>query len=259
MRVRRLATALIALVATFALAACGSGSGGSGSDGGDRTTLTVLAAASLTDAFGDVRKAYEQNHPDIAVRFSFEGSQQIAAQVRQGAPADVVAMANQQTMDSITRYVDDPQTFATNRLAIVVGKGNPKHISGLADLARPDLTLILAAPSVPAGNYARQVLARAHVRVHPKSEATDVRAVLTPVRLGEADAGIVYATDIADAGGPQVQAVAIPRKQNVIATYPVAAVKDSAHPAQATAFAAWLQGTDARGILRDHGFGDARA
>ncbi|HEX6445101.1 MAG TPA: molybdate ABC transporter substrate-binding protein [Streptosporangiales bacterium] len=251
MRLRALAL-VVALAALLApVAACGK-SGGSGQA---KTTLTVLAAASLTNAFGEMKAAYAKDHPDVTLRFSFAGSQELAAQVRSGAPADVIATADEKTMTALSKYVVDPEPFVTNRLAIVVGKGNPKHITTLRDLARSDLKVVLAGPTVPAGRYARQILARAQVTVRPKSEPTDVRQVLTPVRLGEADAGIVYVTDIKDAGGSQVQAVSIPAKQNLIATYPVAAIKDSRHAAAAKAFAAWLRTEPATAILTEHGFG----
>lgn len=244
---------LAALVALLALlvpvAACGK------SKAEPTTTLTVLAAASLTDAFGEVQAAYAKDHPGVRLRFSFAGSQELAAQVRSGAPADVIATADEKTMAGLAKYVVSPKPFVTNRLAIVVGKGNPKHVTKLADLARKDVQVVLAGPTVPAGRYARQILARAKVTVHPVSEPTDVRQVLTPVRLGEADAGIVYVTDIRDAGGPDVQAVSIPAKQNLVATYPVAALKDSTHMSAAKAFAAWLRTKPATDILAKHGFG----
>lgn len=250
-------TRLVALAALLALlvpvSACGKSGGATGN--GRTTTLTVLAAASLTNAFGEMKAAYANDHPGVTLRFSFAGSQELAAQVRSGAPADVIATADEKTMDGLAEYVVNPKPFATNRLAIVVGKGNPKHVETLSDLSRPDLKVVLAGPTVPAGRYARQILGSAKVTVHPKSEPTDVRQVLTPVRLGEADAGIVYVTDIKDAGGPDVQAVPIPTKQNLVATYPVAAIKDSEHTDAAKAFAAWLRTKPATAVLTKHGFG----
>lgn len=246
--------ALVALVALLVpVAACGTS--GDATRQKRTTTLTVLAAASLTNAFDELQTAYAKDHPGVRLRFSFAGSQELAAQVRSGAPADVIATADEKTMSGLAQDVVSPKPFVTNRLAIVVGKGNPKHVTKLADLAHPGVTVVLAGPTVPAGRYAHQVLARARVTVHPKSEPTDVRQVLTPVRLGEADAGIVYVTDIKDAGGPDVQAVPIPPKQNLVATYPVATMKDSMHQAAAKAFAAWLRTKPATDILAKHGFG----
>lgn len=249
---RRAAGAVLALLALLVpLTACG----GDDPSTGEKTTVTVLAAASLTDAFGDVRTAYAGEAPDVTLRFSFAGSQELAAQVRAGSPADVIATADEKTMNGLADQVGDPQPFVTNRLAIVVGKGNPKKITGLADLADPKLKVVLAGPTVPAGRYARQILKKADVEVLPKSEATDVRQVVTPVRLGEADAGIVYATDIT-AAGDEVQAVAIPTEQNLVATYPIATIKGSKNADAANAFTTWMQTDDARDIFEKNGFGD---
>lgn len=246
---RRLTAVLLVTGLAGTLLGCGAGAQR------DQTTLTVLAAASLTGAFGDLRGAYQRRHPDTALRFSFAGSQELAAQVRQGAPADVLATADEPTMDRLSRYVRDPHPFATNRLAIAVQDGNPKRIARLADLSGGDVRVVLAGETVPAGRYARKALVRADVSVRPRSEPTDVRQVLTSVRLGEADAGIVYATDIADAGSGEVDAVPIPDGQNVAATYPVAALDDSEHAAQASRFATWLRSAAARKTLDEHGFG----
>lgn len=249
MNARALAAALAALALLLPATAC------AGQEEPEKTTLTVLAAASLTDAFKDAQKTYQKEHPDVRLRFSFAGSQELAAQVRQGSPADVIATADEKTMKGLDSYVKDPQPFVSNRLTIVVAKDNPKKIESLRDLARKDVRVVLAGSSVPAGRYARQALQDANVTVKPKSEPTDVRQVLTPVRLGEADAGIVYVTDVTDAGGPDVKGVPIPDDQNIIATYPAAAIKDSEHAKQSTAFANWLRGKQAQKILKDHGFG----
>lgn len=252
-RTRMVGAVLALLVLLVPLTACGGD--GAGNDGGEKTTVTVLAAASLTDAFGDVRTAYAAEASDVILKFSFAGSQELAAQVRAGSPADVIATADEKTMNGIADYVSGPEPFVTNRLAIVVGKGNPKKITGLADLAKPELKVVLAGPTVPAGRYARQILKKADVTVKPKSEATDVRQVITPVRLGEADAGIVYATDIT-AAGAEVEAVAIPTEQNLVATYPVATIKDSENADAASAFTSWLRGDDTKKIFEKNGFGD---
>lgn len=242
---------LAALVATTgllaALASCGQNTA--------ETELTVLAAASLTNAFGELRADYQRRHPDVTLRFSFAGSQQLAAQVREGSPADVIATADEPTMAGIDDYVGEPAAFASNRLTIAVPKGNPKNVRELADLADPDVRVVLAGPTVPVGRYARQILNRADVTVRPKSEPTDVRQVLTPLRLGEADAGIVYVTDVVEIGGKKLTAVPIPARQNTIATYPVATVADAAHPAAAKSLARWLRSERATDVLTEHGFG----
>lgn len=251
---RTLTATAVATALVLALGGCGR------SDEAAATTrLTVLAAASLTDAFGELRTEYQRQHPDVTLRFSFGGSQQLAAQVREGSPADVIATADEPTMTGIREYVGARKPFATNRLAIVVPKGNPKDVTELADLARPDVRVVLAGPTVPAGRYARQILDRADVTVRPKSEPTDVRQVLTPLRLGEADAGIVYVTDVTEAGGSELTSVSIPAKQNLVATYPVATVDDAAHPAEAKRFARWLRSEQANEVLAEHGFGEPGA
>lgn len=217
------------------------------------SSITVLAAASLNAAFTEAGAVYGKSHKDQTVKFSFAGSQELAAQVKQGVPADAIATADTKTMDGITAQVNSPQVFARNKLAIVVAPGNPKKITTLADLAKSDLTVVLAGPTVPVGRYAREALGKAGVAVKPKSEETDVKAVVTRVRMGEADAGIVYTTDI-KAGGDAVASVAIPDEFNVVATYPVAVIKDSKQQTPAAAFTQWLLTPEARQILEKHGF-----
>lgn len=217
------------------------------------STITVLAAASLTGAFNEMSTVYTKGHKDQAVKFSFAGSQELAAQVKQGAPADVIATADTKTMDGLTAQVHQPQVFAKNKLAIVVPPGNPKNITALADLAKSDLTVVLAGPTVPVGRYARDALAKAGVTVKPKSEEADVKAVVTRVRMGEADAGIVYTTDIAAAGNA-VAAVDIPDAANIVASYPVAVIKDGRKQGAANAFAQWLLTPEAQDVLKKYGF-----
>ena len=204
--------------------------------------VTVLAAASLTEAFGDLGRA----------TFSFAGSQQLVAQVEAGAPVDVVATADAEAMDRLVRagLVGEPRDFARNRLAIAVEPGNPKQITALADLDRDGLKVVLADPAVPAGRYTRQVLARAGVDVRPVSLELDVKAVARTVAAGEADAGLVYATDVA--AGARVD---VPDAVNVVATYPVAVVATSGKRAQAEAFVDRLLGPEGRAALAGRGFG----
>ncbi|UGQ09407.1 molybdate ABC transporter substrate-binding protein [Yinghuangia sp. ASG 101] len=217
------------------------------------STITVLAAASLTEAFNEASTVYTNNHKDQTVKFSFAGSQELAAQVKQGAPADVIATADTKTMDGLTGEVNAPQVFAANRLTIIVPAGNPKNVTSLADLARGDLTVVLAGPTVPVGRYARESLTKAGVDVKPKSEETDVKAVVTRVRMGEADAGIVYTTD-ASAAGKDVTSVEIPEQFNVVASYPVAVIKDSGKQGPANAFTRWLLTPEAQQVLAKYGF-----
>lgn len=245
MTMRRTALALAALVLA-PLTACGDTQPG-------HTDLTVLAAASLTDVFKQLGEAYEQDHPDSSIRFSFAGSQEVAAQVRQGAPADAVVTADTETMDDIRPDTNTPVTIATNRLTIATAPGNPKKITDIADLARPDLRTVLAAPEVPVGHYSREVLDRQSVTVTPVSQEPSVRAVLSKVELGEADAGLVYVTDTT-AAAKRVDTVDIPASQNITATYPAATLTSSSHPDEAAEFIDWLRSDQATRVLRAAGF-----
>jgi molybdate transport system substrate-binding protein len=253
--------AVIGALLCLPLAACGSSDQADGAPSGSPTaekakngpTLTVLAASSLTDAFRHARKQYEDRNPGVHIRFSFAGSQSLAAQVRQGAPADVLVTANTQTMRSVADRVEQPVTIASNRLTIVTEPGNPEHNPSLKDLTDPHLKVVLAAPEVPAGSYSEKILSRQHLDVHPVSLESDVRSVLTKVELGEADAGIVYVTD-AHAGGKKVSTVAIPAGKNAVAHYPAAVVKDARHPKEAAAFTRYLTSTAGFAFLADEGF-----
>lgn len=256
MRTLRRAAVPIAAVSVGALLLAGCGDDGkkdTKSAGTSPSTITVLAAASLTGAFNEASAVYSQGHKDQTVKFSFAGSQELAAQVKQGVPADVVATADTKTMDGLNGEVEPARVFAKNKLTIVVAPGNPKKITSLGDLARGDLTVVLAGPTVPVGRYAREALGKAGVEVRPKSEETDVKAVLTRVRMGEADAGIVYTTDAGSAGG-DVASVAIPEQFNVVASYPAAVLKGSKQPGPAKAFADWLLTPEAQQVLAKYGF-----
>lgn len=230
-----------------------SACGGSASSDTGGTTVTVLAASSLTTAAEDITTAYREAHPDVRLRFSLAGSQELASQVRQGVPADVVVTADEPTMQGLGDAVRKPVIVATNHLAIVVAAGNPKGITGLDDLARSDVVTVLAAPTVPVGRYARTVLESAGVEVTARSEEPDVKAVLTRVRLGDADAGIVYVTDIA-AAEDDVDGVEIPVDVNVVARYPAAFIADTQHEAEATDFVDWLVSTAGQDVLAKSGF-----
>ena len=250
-------TRLAAVVLLAALAATGCWGGrsapGTGSGTGSPTGITVFAAASLTAAFGKLGAEFTAANPGTRVTFNFAGSQALATQIQQGAPADVFASADTTTMGKVKHLVGAPQNFASNLLQIVVARGNPKGVKGLADLARSDLKVVLAAPAVPAGRYARQALAARHVTVKPVSLEVDVKAVVTKVSLGEADAGIVYVTDVTAAAG-RVQGVGIPHDQNVPATYPIAVVTASGHRSQARAFVDLVRGAQGQQVLRSYGF-----
>lgn len=254
---RRWAVSLAALAAALILTSCGDSDATAGADGrgGGQTKLTVLAASSLTDVFSTAGTAYTKGHPDTKVTFSFAGSQELAAQVRQGAPADVLVTADTATMTGLGSATGTPKALAKNRLVIAVGKGNAHQVKGLGDLARKDLKVILAAPEVPVGRYSRQVLDAQKITVHPVSQEPNVRAVLSKVELGEADAGIVYITDAATpAARDKVDTVTIPDAQNAIASYPAAVLSQSKHRSQADAFVRWLTSDQALGILLDAGY-----
>ncbi len=231
-------------------AGCG-GDGGGG--GGGQTEIKVFAAASLTAAFNKLGEDYAAANSGTRVTFNFAGSQALATQIRQGAPADVFASADVTNMDKVKDLVSLPQVFASNRLQIIVAAGNPKGVKGLADLARDDLKVVLAAPEVPAGKYAEQALDKAGVTVEPVSLEDNVKSAVGKVRLGEADAAIVYVTDVA-AGGDKVEGVDIPADQNVPATYPIATVKASTHQRQAQAFVDLVRSAQGQGVLQSFGF-----
>lgn len=217
--------------------------------------VTVLAAASLTEAFGDVRVALQARSPGLRVTYSFGGSQALVRQIEQGAPADVFASADTKTMQRLVDegLVEAPRTFAENRLEIVVGRGNPKHVAGLRDLGRADLRVVLADPSVPVGSYSRQALDRAGVTAHPRSLELDVKAVLAKVLAGEADAAIVYQSDVA-AAGASVTGVVVPAGENVVAEYPIAIVKRTTNRRAAEAFVDEVLGGPGREALQGRGF-----
>lgn len=254
MRVHALVAALVGALAVL-VAACGP-AGDEAAAAAPRGEVVVFAAASLTDAFTDVAAAFEEAHPDLAVATNFAGSNQLAAQITQGAPADVLASADQRQTEVV---VDaglaggTPEPFAATTLAVAVEPGNPLGIRELSDLTDPAVTLVLAAPDVPAGRYAAQVLAAAGVQVAPASEETDVRAVLAKVALGEADAGIVYRSDVV-AAGDDVQGVPIPAEANVTVTYPIVTLAEAPNPAGARAFVDFVRSEAGRAVLAEHGF-----
>lgn len=259
---RRTAAAVLTAALLVPLAACGSddkkdtgakASSSSSASGAPQADLTVLAAASLTDVFKTAGAAYEKENPGTKVTFSFAGSQELAAQVKQGAPADALVTADTKTMDGLKSDTGAPVVIAKNRLVIATGKGNPEKVENLKDLADTKLKVVLAAPEVPVGRYSKQILDAQKIVVKPVSQEPNVRAVLSKVELGEADAGLVYKTDVASAAG-KVEAVDIPDEQNAVASYPAATLKTSKHSAAAEAFVTWLSTPEAQKILADAGF-----
>jgi molybdate transport system substrate-binding protein len=253
----RLRVAAVLLVAgtTGIVSACGPTGPVSASSSGLSGTLTVFAASSLNAAFTTIGADFEKRHPGTMVKFSFAGSSSLVAQIQEGALGDVFASADQTNMQKLIRAgltAESPMVFAHNDLEIAVGKGNPKHITSLADLARAGLVVVLCAPAVPCGHYAAQALQKAGVSVKPASQEADVKSVLSKVALGEADAGIVYVTDV-KAAGDAVEGVAIPAVLNVVAEYPIVILKDSQNRALARAFVSFVV-TDGRQALARYGF-----
>ena len=242
------------VVAVGLLAACGSNS--TTPTTSLSGTASVFAAASLTDSFKALGTTFQAAHPGTTLQFNFAGSPTLVTQIEQGAAADVLASADTTNMDKLKAdgfTASTPQVFAHNKLEIVVAAGNPKGIGGLADLAKAGVIYITAAPTVPAGKYALQILAKAGVKVTPESLETDVKSVVSKIELGEADAGIVYTTDVT-AAGSKVRGVPIPDAVNEIATYPIVAVKGTMNDSLANAFISHVLSADGQAKLESFGF-----
>lgn len=244
--------------APLAFATLGNGiSASTTPDTGIEGDITVFAAASLTDSFTAIGEAFESEHPDVDVTFNFAASSDLVGQINDGAPADVFASADQTNMAKLTEAAnngDEPQTFATNFLAIIVEPGNPEGITGVESLEDPDLIVITCDPDVPIGAYTQEVFENAGVTVEPDSFEENVKGVVTKVVEGEADAGLVYVTDVI-AAGADAERVDIPADINVVAEYPIAVTADAPNPDGAAAFEAFVLSEAGQTILADHGFG----
>lgn len=218
--------------------------------------ITVFAAASLTGAFTRIGEDFTAANPDARVTFNFAASSALVQQIIEGAPADVYASADEANMAKLTDaalHGSAPQVFAENALQVIVQPGNPAGIRGLADLARTDVLHVTCAPEVPIGRYAAEALARAGVRATVVSFEENVQGIVTKVTLGEADAGIVYATDVI-AAGPAAEGVDIPAEHNVVATYPIATTKAAPNPGGAEAFVAQVLSAEGQAVLESFGF-----
>lgn len=217
--------------------------------------LRVFAAASLTESFNDQQATLKASDPGLSITFNFAGSGALVTQVQQGAPADVIATADTASMKKLTDagLVEAPATFARNKLQVLVATGDPKGIRSLADLARPDLKVVLGDESVPFGRYGAESLQKAAVTVKAVSKELDVKAAVAKVTTGEADATIVYVTDVT-AAGAKGQGVDIPDAQNVVAEYPIAIVKATAHRAAATTFVEAMVMGSGQAALAKRGF-----
>ncbi|HHX84302.1 MAG TPA: molybdate ABC transporter substrate-binding protein [Actinomycetales bacterium] len=252
---RRGAPALAAAgLAVVVLGAC-SGTGGGDDDEAGRT-LTVFAAASLTEAFTEIADELEQAHPGVTVRLSFDGSSGLVDQIAGGAPADVLATADEQTMARATDaglVAGAPRVFATNVLTLVTPAGNPAGVTGLDD-SLDGTRLVVCAEAVPCGAATRALAARAGVGLEPVSEETGVTDVRGKVASGEADAGIVYATDAA-AAGDAVDEIPIAGADASPNRYPIAALADAADADLAADFLDAVTGPPGREVLERHGFG----
>jgi molybdate transport system substrate-binding protein len=222
---------------------------------GPERTLTVFAAASLTAPFTAIGDLFEDANPGITVRFSFDGSATLAMQILEGAPADVFAAADGATMDQLGAAAINPRNFATNTLEIAVPPGNPAGITSFHDLATPGITLVICAPEVPCGAATAAVAAATGVVLDPVSREQNVTDVLGKVISGEADAGVVYRTDVMGAGD-SVQGVSFPEAAAAaLNTYPIAVVHDAANADLAQAFVDFVLGPQGQATLTDAGFG----
>ncbi len=248
---------LASLVAALVLAGCGGGSDDSSGSGSDKTTLNVLGAASLTETFTTLAADFEKDHPGVDVKLAFDSSATLAEQVNQGAPADVLATADTDTMQTVVDdggTAKDPTLFATNHLQMVVPKANPAGITQFSDLDKPDVKYVVCVDTAPCGKLAAKVLAANKITHKPVSEEVDVKAVQAKVEQDEADAGLVYATD-AVAAGDAVKPIDVPTTKGNLNEYPIAALKDSKDSELAQQFVDLVLSSQGQQVLSDAGFG----
>lgn len=257
---KRLTATFAAAVLMTTMAACGS----SDSKAGDKATataptnvvLTVYAAASLKGTFTTVGMDFEAENKGVTVQFNFAGSSDLVAQIQQGAPADVFASADTKNMDKASGdnlVTGTPANFATNTLEIATPPGNPAKIATLADLAKSSVKVVLCAVEVPCGSAAKSVEDASGVDILPVSEEQSVTDVLGKVESGEADAGLVYVTDVKSAGD-KVKGITFPESAKAVNHYPIAALTGSKHADLAKAFAAFVTGAKGQAILAAAGF-----
>jgi len=254
-----LATALVAV----GLAGCGSGddsSGSSSSVSGSSSaslsgSITVFAAASLTESFTTLGQQFETANPGVKVTFSFAASSALAMQIMSGAPADVFASASTKNMDQVVSAGDasDPRVFATNVMEIAVPPANPGKVTGVDSLATSSVKTALCQPQVPCGVVAQQVFTNAKITVKPVTLEPDVKSVLGKVQMNEVDAGMVYVTDV-KAAGDKVKGVEIPADINASTNYPIAALSKSSNAAVAAAFADYVLSPAGEAVLTAAGF-----
>ncbi|KGJ77501.1 molybdate-binding protein [Cryobacterium roopkundense] len=219
-------------------------------------TITVFAAASLKSSFTQIATAYESEHPGTTITLNFAGSSDLVTQITEGAPADVFASADSINMAKLTDsdLAEQPIDFATNTLTIAVPPANPAGIEGFADLARPGVKTVVCAPQVPCGAATAQLETTTGVTLTPVSEESSVTDVLGKVSSGEADAGLVYVTDVRSAG-TSVQGIPFPESTEAVNRYPIAALAASRNPALASSFTQYVTGSLGQKILQESGFG----
>lgn len=249
-----MSAALTAGAAVLLLTGCGGAA--AGDPGAGERTLTVLAAASLTDVFTELEPAFEAATPGVDVVLAFGSSADLAQQVVNGSPADVFASASAATTATVTDAglaAGEPVVFARNALQIVTAPGNPEGVTGFADLARPDLQVVVCVPTAPCGAAVERIEAATGVTLTPVSEEPDVRATLGRVTTGNADAGLVYLTDAVSAGDG-VTAVPFPEADRAVTDYPIAVLSDAPEPELARAFVDLVTGPQGRAVLDRAGF-----
>lgn len=252
-------------VAALGLAGCSAADTGTGratptassSTAGPSGGITVFAAASLQKTFTTLGRQYEDAHPGTTITFSFAGSSDLVTQIQNGAPADVFASADEANMAKLAKTdlaAGSPQDFATNVLEIAVAPGNPKGITDLSDLTRSGVQLVTCATPVPCGAATAKVEQATGVEFKPVSEEQSVTDVLGKVESGQADAGLVYVTDVQGAGG-KVDGVPFDASSKAVNTYPISVLRDASNPRLAAAFTAYVRSDAGRKVLADAGFG----
>ncbi|WP_431958346.1 molybdate ABC transporter substrate-binding protein [Nocardia lijiangensis] len=253
---RTLSVAAAALAVTAGLAGCGSDEKTTAGSGQISGTVTVFAAASLTETFSELGKEFEAAHPGVKVVYSFGASSALAEQIEQGAPADVFASAAPASMQQVVdagEVTAQPATFVSNRLEIAVPKGNPGKITGLADFGKTEPRLALCAEQVPCGSAAKKVFEIAGITPQPDTREQDVKAVLTKVTLDEVDAALVYRTDV-QAAGDKVEGIDFPESAKAINAYPIAPLAEAPNTAAATAFVDFIRSARAKEVFTAAGF-----
>jgi molybdate transport system substrate-binding protein len=274
--IRKKTLSLISLLTLFwaclaSVVGCGNAQPGNESTqnatggAGQNVTLNVYAAASLTSAFQELGKRFEQTHPGVTVRFNFAGSQTLVSQMSQGAPADVFASADTSNMAKAKAkgLVDTDQVFAKNSLVLITPKSNPAGLQKYEDLTKAR-RVVLGVQDVPIGKYGRQSLKQADpiygsgfsntVLSHVVSQETDVKQIVNKIVFGEGDAAFVYATDVHGKMGDKVRVIPVPTNVNVTATYPIAVLKQSAHKDLAQEFVQFVLSREAQDVLHSYGF-----